>query len=45
MNHRRLLTWRGEPPRRFSAFWRRVAAEALRPTGTGLVLPAEYEVE
>ncbi|OAN38187.1 hypothetical protein A6A03_04655 [Chloroflexus islandicus] len=39
------VTWRGEPPRRFSAFWRRVAAEALRPTGTGPVLPAEHEVE
>ncbi len=27
-----------EPPRRFSAFWRKVEADALRPTGTG---PAE----
>lgn len=33
-----LVGWRGEPPRRFSAFWRKVEAEAMRPTGTG---PAE----
>lgn len=33
-----LVGWRGEPPRRFSAFWRKVEAEALRPTGAG---PAE----
>ncbi|WP_298814973.1 hypothetical protein [Chloroflexus sp.] len=39
------VSWRGEPPRRFSAFWRRVAAEALRPTGPGPALPSEQEVE
>jgi hypothetical protein len=30
-----LVSWRGEPPRRFSAFWRKVQADALRPTGDG----------
>lgn len=30
-----LVAWRGEPPRRFSAFWRKVEADALRPTGNG----------
>jgi hypothetical protein len=30
-----LAGWRGEPPRRFSAYWRAVEAEALRPTGAG----------
>lgn len=30
-----LVGWRGEPPRRFSAFWRKVDADALRPTGEG----------
>lgn len=30
-----LAGWRGEPPRRFSAFWRKVEAEAMRPTGEG----------
>lgn len=30
-----LVDWRGEPPRRFSAFWRKVADQALRPTGLG----------
>ncbi len=38
------VSWRGEPPRRFSAFWRRVAEEALRPGSTGPELPSE-EVE
>jgi hypothetical protein len=33
-----LVSWRGEAPRRFSAYWRKVEAEALRPTGEG---PAE----
>ena len=30
-----LVGWRGEPPRRFSAFWRKVEQEAMRPTGDG----------
>ncbi|PDV97468.1 hypothetical protein [Candidatus Chloroploca asiatica] len=30
-----LVHWRGAAPRRFSAFWRRVETEALRPTGSG----------
>lgn len=33
-----LVSWRGDPPRRFSSFWRKVEAEAMRPTGVG---PAE----
>jgi hypothetical protein len=33
-----LVGWRGEAPRRFSAFWRKAEDEAMRPTGTG---PAE----
>ncbi len=39
------VSWHGEPPRRFSAFWRRVAAEALHPTGPGPVLSDDHEVE
>ncbi len=39
------VVWHGEPPRRFSAFWRRVSAEALRPTGSGPELPAGQEME
>ncbi len=39
------VTWHGEPPRRFSAFWRRVAAEALKPGGTGPALPPAEEVD
>jgi hypothetical protein len=27
--------WRGDAPRRFSAFWRKVEGEALRPTSEG----------
>ncbi|NCC36275.1 MAG: hypothetical protein EOM24_30330 [Chloroflexia bacterium] len=30
-----LVPWRGAAPRRFSAFWRRLETEALRPTGSG----------
>jgi hypothetical protein len=30
-----LVRWQGEPPRRFSRFWRAVQDEALRPTGDG----------
>lgn len=30
-----LVGWRGEAPRRFSAFWRKVEQEAMRPTGDG----------
>jgi hypothetical protein len=30
-----LVEWRGEPPRRFSAFWRTIEDEAFRPTGSG----------
>jgi hypothetical protein len=30
-----LVVWRGDPPRRFSAFWRKVEDDALRPTGEG----------
>jgi hypothetical protein len=30
-----LVRWQGETPRRFSRFWRKVEAEALRPTGSG----------
>jgi hypothetical protein len=30
-----LVRWHGEPPPRFSAFWRKVEADALRPTGEG----------
>ncbi|MBP1466698.1 hypothetical protein EYB53_013360 [Candidatus Chloroploca sp. M-50] len=30
-----LVHWRGAAPRRFSAFWRRVETEAMRPTGSG----------
>ena len=30
-----LASWRGEAPRRFSAYWRKVEAEAMRPTGDG----------
>ncbi|WP_448338463.1 hypothetical protein [Chloroflexus aurantiacus] len=37
------VTWRGEPPRRFSAFWRRVAAEALQAGNTAPSLPATEE--
>jgi hypothetical protein len=33
-----LVDWRGTAPRRFSAFWRKVEADAMRPTGEG---PAE----
>ncbi|MCX7860294.1 MAG: deoxyribodipyrimidine photo-lyase [Chloroflexus sp.] len=39
------VLWRGAPPRRFSAFWRQVADQALRPTGSGPELPAEQDVE
>ena len=34
--------WRGTAPRRFSAYWRKVESEALRPTGDG---PPELAVE
>jgi hypothetical protein len=30
-----LVDWRSTAPRRFSAFWRKVEADALRPTGEG----------
>lgn len=33
-----LVAWRGEPPRRFSAFWRKAEPSAFRLTGPG---PAE----
>lgn len=33
-----LVPWRGEAPRRFSAFWRKAEPDAFRPTGAG---PAE----
>lgn len=30
-----LVSWRGAAPRRFSAFWRNIEGEALRPSGDG----------
>ncbi len=30
-----LVTWTGQPPRRFSKFWRKVEAEARQATGIG----------
>lgn len=30
-----LVSWSGAAPRRFSQFWRKVEAEAMRPTGEG----------
>jgi hypothetical protein len=30
-----LVEWEGTPPRRFSAFWRKIADNALQPNGAG----------